>query len=228
VTGDTLHLNVAGRLLASHEYQWAENAVVAASIVALLAGVFGAWKLDLMGAREDRHQLLGMAQIAAGSFRIGADDLLVVVAGVSGLGNASLEPFALRPQSVSVAPFEMDRTEVTVRAYAACVESGACRPAGTGFRCSAGPRLQGRDDLPVTCVRYDDARAYCAWRNKRLPTEIEWEYAARGVSARRYFRSRGQRLGVDQQRALRSRARRVQQRSSRGARWAARLRTRRP
>lgn len=65
----------------------------------------------------------------------------------------------------------MDRTEVTVREYDDCVRSTAC-PARKPF--FAG------DALPMTNVSWHDARLACAHRGGRLPTEVEWEHAARG------------------------------------------------
>jgi serine/threonine-protein kinase len=84
-------------------------------------------------------------------------------------------------RTVGVGTFWIDRTEVTVGAYRACVEAGACaRPARASATCTFDA---GDDDLPISCVHWRDADAYCHFAGKRLPTEREWEYAARGTFA---------------------------------------------
>lgn len=80
---------------------------------------------------------------------------------------------------VTLAAFAIDVTEVTAADYETCVDSGACsRPNGDGSRCNYG--VAARRDHPINCVDWSQARAYCEWAGKRLPTEEEWELAARG------------------------------------------------
>ncbi len=80
---------------------------------------------------------------------------------------------------VVVESFWLDRHEVSYREYQRCVEAGRCSPA----RYDGAERLE-RDDLPVVFVTYDDARAYCSFRGARLPSEAEFERAARGAERR--------------------------------------------
>ncbi len=79
---------------------------------------------------------------------------------------------------VSVRSFEISRSEVTVAQYRGCVQAGICSMPNSGGDCSWG--LSGRDDHPVNCVDWHQAESYARWVGGRLPSEAEWEYAARG------------------------------------------------
>jgi hypothetical protein len=86
---------------------------------------------------------------------------------------------------VAVKSFCLDLTEVTARRYADCVEKRGCTAAHTGFSCTAG--RPDRLDHPINCVDWFQADAACKWFHKRLPTEQEWEYAARGGAEERTY-----------------------------------------
>jgi formylglycine-generating enzyme required for sulfatase activity len=101
-----------------------------------------------------------------------------------------------RPAHEAIVPaFYMDRTEVTMRAYHACVAAGACKAAHTDQRfCNESEK--DRDDHPVNCIDLFQAIDYCRFAGKRVPTEREWEYAARGGTEQRTF-SWGEALADD-------------------------------
>jgi len=113
----------------------------------------------------------GMARVPGGKFTMGSDD--------------KKAPANERPARVVVVPpFWIDKTEVTVAAYKACVDRGACqRPPKTSTACTYD---MGDPTLPVNCVPWTSAQAYCIAVNKRLPREVEWEMAARGSSPIKY------------------------------------------
>lgn len=112
-----------------------------------------------------------MVQIPAGTFKMGSNE-----------GYYNHKPL----HEVTLPSFEMDDTEVTVAAYQACVRAGACSPAASKCCTSCNWSEPGREQHPINCVEWTQARAYCEWVGKRLPVEEEWEYAARGPDGRSY------------------------------------------
>jgi len=112
--------------------------------------------------------LPGMVYVPGGTFMMGREN-----------GDDAERP----PHQVTVNPFFIDRYEVTCEEYQKFVQATGSRPPSTWTRgvYPAGARLK-----PVTGVTWDEANAYAKWVKKRLPTEEEWEFAARGTDGRLY------------------------------------------
>jgi formylglycine-generating enzyme required for sulfatase activity len=110
-------------------------------------------------------------------------DMVPVPAGNFTMGCGNTDTQCLddeRPEHVvTLSAFEIDRTEVTQNEYAACVEAKACGAPLCNWDCS-------KTNYPAGCVDWSQAKTYCAWAGKRLPTEAEWEKAARGTDGRIY------------------------------------------
>ncbi len=136
------------------------------------------------GAAPDPVCPEGMLRIPKGTLEMG---VRVGENGKPGTDNAV--------RQATVDSFCLDRTEVTVRAYAACVESKVCNPAHTTVKgnqmsswvdASCNAKRLGHELHPINCVDWRLASSYCAGVNKRLPSDDEWEYAGRGTDKRIY------------------------------------------
>ena len=116
---------------------------------------------------------VSMVTVAAGDFLMGNPE---------GVGRADEWP----QRTIYLDTFSIDQVEVTNERYLAFVTTTGHRnppnPYGTGPLLSA----KGIEQLPVVQVTWYDAKAYCSWAKKRLPTEAEWEKAARGSDGRKF------------------------------------------
>jgi formylglycine-generating enzyme required for sulfatase activity len=110
----------------------------------------------------------GMAQVAGGEYVIGRDDA---------------DPLEKPRRAVNLPSFFIDRTEVTNADYKRFVDATGHTPP-PNWKDGGYPESKG--DHPVTSVTWQDAADYAAWAGKRLPTETEWEAAARGADGRIY------------------------------------------
>ncbi len=98
-------------------------------------------------------------------------------------------PDYTQPRVIQMKKFFMDKYPVTNRQFKAFLDATDYHPADTvNFlrHWQKGKPVPGRENHPVVNVSYEDAQAYCQWAGKRLPTDIEWQYAAEGNDGRKY------------------------------------------
>lgn len=136
--------------------------------VLVVSGAIAAWLLTrpeappVIGPEGSPGAPVGMISIPSGKFLMGRDD-----------GNDYEKP----AHEVTVQPFLIDKNEVTTQEYAEFVRQ---RRRQAPVHWPNGQYAPGEANIPVVNVSWYDARDYCEWAGKRLPTEEEWEYAARG------------------------------------------------
>lgn len=137
--------------------------------------------IDLATADMAQDQALppNMAIIPEGPF----------VMGTSSEINPNTAFFGEAPtHEVYLSKYAIDIYEVSVEDYKRCVDQGACTTPTLSQRWSelCNWEVQGREDHPINCVDWFQARTYCQWAGKRLPTEAQWEKAARGPESTIY------------------------------------------
>jgi formylglycine-generating enzyme required for sulfatase activity len=107
------------------------------------------------------------------------DSMVRVAPGTFTMGSEHGDPDERPSHPVTLPGYAIDHFEVTQARYAECVRAGVCR-AAVKYPEADGPTL------PAVGVSWLDAERYCRWTGKRLPTEAEWERAARGTDGRTY------------------------------------------
>ena len=118
--------------------------------------------------------------------------MVYVPAGTFWMGSDESDPDAdyyEKPQhEVYLDAFWIDRTEVTNGQYRQCVQAGACSPPQSSGSITRDSYYGDAsfEDYPVIKVDWEQANAYCEWAGARLPTEAEWEKAARGMDRHIY------------------------------------------
>jgi eukaryotic-like serine/threonine-protein kinase len=124
---------------------------------------------------------------------------ILIPGGKMVMGASDLSDSERPPHEVTVSTFCLDRTEVTTKAYLACVNKNKCEHPLDNVRWKGVTKAQQQlfstlcnatnpdhGDHPINCVTWPMANSYCKNHGWRLPTETEWEFAARGSSQRKY------------------------------------------
>ncbi len=160
-----------------------------AALVLLVSGL-GAWflgsgkeKPETSGATTNPSSASGVSTSVTSQFpqslsQAAPEGMVYVLDGVLRLGREDGEENERPAHIVTIKPFFLDQTEVTNEQYQKFVASGHAAPPSW----KDGQFPAGSEKLPVTDVTWEDATAFAEWTGKRLPTEEEWEFAARGLN----------------------------------------------
>ena len=162
VVSNTDKQKFAGTFIGAYGKKVEDNPYLPNLLAYLSQGTLTAKEIRIIKATPKRG---GVVRIPAGEFYMGSPD---------GVGGAAEHP----RHKVYVDAFMMDKYDVTTEKYADCVKSGKCTEPNTGGSCTW--NVAGTENYPANCVDWNQADVYCKWKGGRLPTEAEWEKAARG------------------------------------------------
>jgi formylglycine-generating enzyme len=151
---------------------WKERFHRSAALGALTACIFAVSPV-LAGPSTKEEDRVPMVTILAGEFLMG---------NAEGTGRADEWP----QRTVYLDTFAIDQVEVTNARYMAFVRTTGHRHPPHPYKAGALVSVKGIEQLPVVQVTWYDARAYCRWARKHLPTEAQWEKAARGTDGRKF------------------------------------------
>ena len=134
----------------------------------------------------------GTSYLAAGSFTMGCDE-----------AEPDCDQSAQPAHTVTLShALCVSKTELSVAAYRSCVSAGSCL-APVSLRCTQdtatwSEQPAGKESFPINCLQWEEADSACKFLGGRLPTEAEWEKAARGYARRSFAWGRAAPIGCDQ------------------------------